>query len=76
MHPEWLTKGWIVLLPKDPQKGLVPFSYRAITCLSTAWELLLHIISAKMNRHMAQKISWAQNGIGETSEEKTLAPGR
>ncbi|KAL3977722.1 2-oxoisovalerate dehydrogenase E1 component beta subunit [Sarotherodon galilaeus] len=39
-HPEWLTEGWIVLIPKDPQKGLASTKYWPITCLSTTWKLL------------------------------------
>uniref|UniRef100_A0A669EZW7 Reverse transcriptase domain-containing protein n=1 Tax=Oreochromis niloticus TaxID=8128 RepID=A0A669EZW7_ORENI len=66
-HPEWLTEGRTVLIPKDPKKGPVPSNYRPITCLSTTWKLLSGIISAKMNRHMGQYMSGAQKGIGKNT---------
>ena len=37
----------------DPQKGTIPSNYWPMTCLCTTWKLLLGIIAAKMNRHMA-----------------------
>ncbi|XP_076733794.1 uncharacterized protein LOC143414044 [Maylandia zebra] len=66
-HPEWLTEGRTVLIPKDPKKGPVPSNYRPITCLSTTWKLLSGIISAKMNRHMGQYMSGTQKGIGKNT---------
>ncbi|KAL4008504.1 hypothetical protein ACER0C_002356 [Sarotherodon galilaeus] len=66
-HPEWLTEGRTVLIPKDPKKGPVPSNYRPITCLSTTWKLLSGIILAKMNRHMGQYMSGAQKGIGKNT---------
>lgn len=59
-HPERLTEGCTVRIPKDPQKRMVPFNYWPITCLSTTWKLLLGIMAAKMTRHMSE----AQKGFG------------
>ncbi|CAK6965215.1 hypothetical protein D4764_06G0014290 [Scomber scombrus] len=56
-----------VLMMKDPQKGRIPSNYRPITCLCTTWKFLSGIIVAKMNRHMAQYMSWAQKGIGSNT---------
>lgn len=47
IDPEWLTEGWIVLIPKDPQRTSVMSNYRPIACLSTTWKPLLGIIAAR-----------------------------
>lgn len=39
-NPEWLTKGKIVLILKDPEKGPAPSNYWPITFLRTTWKLL------------------------------------
>lgn len=64
-HHEWLTEGRTVLILKDLQKRAIPSNYRPITCLSTTWKLLPGIIATKMNRHMGQYTSGAQNGISK-----------
>ncbi|CAK6977002.1 ras-related protein Rab-7L1-like [Scomber scombrus] len=68
MHQDWLTQGPTVLIMKDPQKGTIPSNYQPITFLCTTWKLLSGIIAAKMNRHMAQYMSWAQKGISSNTK--------
>ena len=38
--PEWMTKGRITLIHKDPNKGTAPNNYRPITCLPMMWKIL------------------------------------
>ena len=38
--PEWMTKGRITLIQKDPNKGTAPNNYRPITCLPMKWKIL------------------------------------
>lgn len=51
-------------MPKHPQKAPVQYNHRPTTCLGTTWKQLSDIIAAKMNRHIAQYMSGAQNGTG------------
>ncbi|XP_078020835.1 uncharacterized protein LOC144459905 [Epinephelus lanceolatus] len=53
IHTYWLKK--------------VTALYWPVTCLCTTWKLLSGIIAAKMNRHMAQKMSKVQKGIGSNT---------
>ena len=38
--PEWMTKGKIALIQKDPSKGTAPNNYRPITFLPMIWKIL------------------------------------
>ena len=38
--PEWMNKGKITLIQKDPSKGTAPNKYRPITCLPMMWKIL------------------------------------
>ena len=38
--PEWMTKGKITLIQKDPKKGTASNNYRSITCLPMMWKML------------------------------------
>ena len=38
--PEWMTKGRITLIQKDPNKGTAPNNYRPITCLPMMRKIL------------------------------------
>ena len=37
--PEWMTKGRITLIQKDPNKGTAPNNHRPITCLPMMWKI-------------------------------------
>lgn len=51
LHPEFVTKGDIVLILKYPEKGAVPSNHRPITSLCTAWEFESGIIADHSSKH-------------------------
>ena len=46
--PEWMTKGKITLILKDPSKGTAPNNCRPITCLQMTWNILTAQIREKI----------------------------
>ena len=38
---EWMTKGKIILIQKDPRKRTALINYRPITCLHMMWKILM-----------------------------------
>ena len=61
----------MVLIMKDPKKGMIPSNYRPMTCLCTTWKLLSGIIVAWMGRDVTQYTGRAQKGVdGDTRGTK------
>ena len=50
--PEWMVTGWIVLIQKDPMKGIQANNYRPIACLPIMWKLLTGIMGEKLYQHL------------------------
>ena len=46
--PDWMTKGKITLIQKDPSKGTAPNNYKSITCLPMTWKILSSQIKEKI----------------------------
>ena len=46
--PDWITKGKITLIQKDPSKGTAQNKYRPITCLPMTWKILTAQIREEM----------------------------
>ena len=53
--PEWMTKGKIMLIQKDPAKGNDPSNYRPITCLLLARKILTGIIAEETCTFLEQR---------------------
>ena len=50
--PTWMTKGRIVLIQKDKDKGRDVSNYRPITCLPLMWKLLTGVIADQMYNYL------------------------
>ena len=50
--PQWMTKGYTVLLMKDENKGGEVSNYRPITCIPLLWKLFTGIISDEIYKHL------------------------
>ena len=53
--PQWMTKGRIVLIAKDPLKGNAPRNYRPVTCLPVISKVLTGILTEEMYSFMKRQ---------------------
>ena len=60
-HPNWLTQGRTVLVPKNSQQSQMSSNYQSITCLSTTCKFLSGILADKIGVHMEREKRSAQH---------------
>ena len=49
---EWMVRGRMVLIQKDPKKDTQANNYRPIACLPIMWKLLTGIMGEKLYQHL------------------------
>lgn len=53
--PEWLTKGKIMLVVKDKEKGGDVSNFKPITCLPLIWKLFIGVLADTIYEHLERK---------------------